>query len=1549
MINETKKNIEVYKAMLPGLKERVAAVALMLFMSIVMMTSASYAWLTISRAPEVQGMNTTITGNGNLEIALVGSVWDEEAKKYVIAQIGESAIGDSSATEGKNIMDANITWGNLINLSDAGYGLSNISLRPAMLSSYNLMKEPLFGVEYSEDGRIEGYSGRYGVGSWTDPGNGKYYFAAGSAMKYGVRAIGVVKGSNASANAAADAMMKEAEAAYEETLELYRALVHGETMVDEEAGISCMDALAMLIEIYAEEKVENTKTDGVAYYHDYSSVVTYTYRLLEEFKKILDAERNMYYLLAKTQAYKQGTLDDNFPTAAAMTAANLKKYNVTLESFGTHVTSYNSIVATLNDQGVTGTINVEQDGVPDHAGLKTLAELHAPSGKDENGNPLPDTTPDPVYWTSINPHLTRLVNIGSTAINGLKMSDMNTNNVSEVSKLLSAKEFVVVINGGGLKDFEQRIGSIMADDALAGNPVTVSVHINQQGVINVDKKIEDAQITTAAVGPFLSKRDMDRIANIETGDVGDTKDWSITDTYGLALDFWVRTNGDDVNLILEGKVIYDTVDATTTDKNGNETILYTILYEEETWNAYQLEGSWYSAASHSLLGTNSQLTQQGCTFEKQTKEVVVGFRGENRVWEDWETMLQQGLISEDSTTQGAGSCYVFYADNETDQKRILKLLEALVIAFVDEEGSELAKAVLDTDNAYTINGKVTVPLKLATGKLYEDELGNQQYAITALTKNQPTWISAIVYLDGTRLTNKEVLSVGEIEGSLNLQFGSNVDLNGAKDDEKLGAIYRSFKATAVAQGQPLGFESSSETITFDYDGFAKQATVTLMVDGEQPGNITGFFTRRISQTQGSRTEAVAFVKQEDGTWKATFEISKPGRYSFRNIQADGVEYTLKDCPTFEITGMSINHVGIENLPSGVSMTSDYYRDVDVKIGIDVDPELMPKNVRAQFRSVGSDGKEFDAILSYRNGMWEGTARITDSGTYELKYVILDGEHWDLFPEVQHVVYLGVKAVVTTTHAVEFPFEGVTENVKLSMKLLDENDQELQNWSNVTLYYANAGSDASDDGIDMEAEWIPSGTGGTYEATMPIDTAGIFQFAKVEIDHNTSVSTIYTAMEAPMFTAIPKAPPQYDSFTPAPYQFAPEKNASMTVAMYYAQAADVWALMVKADGSKQLVKCLSTKIRYDGDATIDPDGMNYYNFTFDMPGDGDWSITKLCFQKVYVNDITYGATAEAPTADNYAASCYIIDVAAENIKSYVVETVKVQTAVNGNAYNNKPIVFGKDVAGNVTGAFMASHEVKNVVFTITDQFDKAIPLDAQNTIINMLSALQCKIHYEGYSLEHGGYTTASVLEDIPISLTTDGNRIRYSIDNTKMLQRAGKYTMTLTYEFAGKTYILSTITYEVWSVAPTVKITAAEFANKSGGNSTFTDTATTVYYKEGTEKSCGITYYNYTPGKVTIALTGYGNASEAKLEFITSNSDGKVHLYEESQKDDGTSTNAYTWTGDGSCIRYIGWWESKTGNDEKIPAGTLTATKIVMMYNNVKYEFDITDIIIQNPS
>lgn len=116
------------------LKQKLMAAAAMLMVSVVMLTSASYAWFTISVTPEVTDITTTITANENFEIAL-GT--DETAKP------NDTEYDDGATDTATNKRAKDQTWGATITSLDDLEGLG-----PAEVNS-NVIQT----VEYGEDGR----------------------------------------------------------------------------------------------------------------------------------------------------------------------------------------------------------------------------------------------------------------------------------------------------------------------------------------------------------------------------------------------------------------------------------------------------------------------------------------------------------------------------------------------------------------------------------------------------------------------------------------------------------------------------------------------------------------------------------------------------------------------------------------------------------------------------------------------------------------------------------------------------------------------------------------------------------------------------------------------------------------------------------------------------------------------------------------------------------------------------------------------------------------------------------------------------------------------------------------------------------------------------------------------------------------------------------------------------------------------------------------------------------------------------------------------------
>ena len=155
-----------------SIRSRLIAAVAMLLVASFMVVSSSYAWFTLSTAPEITGIDTAVGANGNLEIAL-----------YTGATVDESDIGDTNQ---------NVKWGNLIDLGDDTYGLKTISLYPARLNvtgdatnGWSIEYEkPLMTPVYSADGRISALNDGTLTGSY----DGKS-FDSGKTSN-GVRGIG---------------------------------------------------------------------------------------------------------------------------------------------------------------------------------------------------------------------------------------------------------------------------------------------------------------------------------------------------------------------------------------------------------------------------------------------------------------------------------------------------------------------------------------------------------------------------------------------------------------------------------------------------------------------------------------------------------------------------------------------------------------------------------------------------------------------------------------------------------------------------------------------------------------------------------------------------------------------------------------------------------------------------------------------------------------------------------------------------------------------------------------------------------------------------------------------------------------------------------------------------------------------------------------------------------------------------------------------------------------------------------------------------------------
>lgn len=142
-----------------------------------------------------------------------------------------------------------------------------------------------------------------------------------------------------------------------------------------------------------------------------------------------------------------------------------------------------------------------------------------------------------------------------------------------------------------------------------------------------------------------------------------------------------------------------------------------------------------------------------------------------------------------SGTMGGGSYMEFSLNSGTvSLSNTLKLMDAVRVAFIDNAGSVLGIAKLNTSNRIANEHSMFAPLYLYdfsistdvenNGALIMGERRLGDNAIKTLLQNQAEAISVVVWLDGDLVDNTMVSAESEtsLSGTLNLQFASSADL-----------------------------------------------------------------------------------------------------------------------------------------------------------------------------------------------------------------------------------------------------------------------------------------------------------------------------------------------------------------------------------------------------------------------------------------------------------------------------------------------------------------------------------------------------------------------------------------------------------------------------------------------------------------------------------------------------------------------------------------------------------------------------------------------------
>ena len=1526
-MNETQRRIKEYKAQLPHMKEKVVAMAVLVVLALVMATTSTFAWLVLSRAPEVSGATTSLAANGNLEIALVGPEGKIPA---------ESAVGDSNL----DLIMKNITWGNLVNLSDPRYGLDNLVLRPAQLSTATLNTQPLWGAEYKEDGRIEKLNTDFGYATWVAD-KGRFEIT----NDYGIRVISSVTRTFADEEKERYDMRKAVVELNLAAGTAYQTIANNK---------SWMQSLATMMGLYMTARM-NPEEESLYNSTFQSSDVQNLVLMYEQFLVAFEKEAEAMAALLNYQIFLiNGTSE---PTYTAADIWDNTKLPLSGNNLNKKVNDLNGTAKALQLSQLKTFRDNHTTIVTDLANLREIANGHGGFKWQDSG---------------LNNVVNNLVNVGACTV-GANNTPISSIGASNATSYLSGTQEAKITNGI-LYNFEYRTGTYIQVKDLE-----ISAKVKRYG-ITVPASVKANVTTTAPRNTYLFLEDLNYADGLYTTPIsGGTM--VANDTYGLAIDLWVRTNAESSFLTLGGNVLIETKTerATGKDVDGNKVELFVVEvpYEGEdeagevvkgtdTYDLYQKGGVWYNANTHAEFNFEEYgLAENTQPREKFVEvEYVVGYEGENRVWDG-----SYGL-SVNSTTQGSGSCYVFYADTPEDQAKSLTLLASLKIAFADANGNKLATAILDTEHYYAKDGKVIVPMVLDTAdSLYvgDDAQGNARYAITALQKNVATRLTAILYLDGTTLDNSQVLSAASIQGQLNVQFESSADLNSI-DNEELRV-------------QELNVSAELDKTSFNYDEATESnpmlTNVAVTVDGTQPKRMEAFFIRKINDTQGSREEMMTFTYDSaSGKWKSSYQFTAPGNYILRSVRLDGIEYDLASIKTVEIEGFTLT--GLDWAEAGSSAT---FMTANTSVSTNMwlsfasnDVDKMPKTVHGRFIRE-SDGGVSNVQFTYDpvTAQWKGTVTFATSGEYSLQYLVLDGEYQEIPESMQKFVtaYLGMRVKVYTTSPQSFKYvpdemrENKTDLLHMEVVILDDAGNELRGLSDVTLTYHMKGSLAKK--METSAQWDASSS--KYKGDFDAITAGagIYEFLSVQVGSN----TITNAMTSPVFTMISPEPPVYiNADGNKAYVFNESGTAAFKVTMKHVGTADVLAKI--SDGTNVYwVK---------GKPSPDAEDSAISHVTFTIPNgsavsgkqDGNWVLEEVNVWNYYDAEGNWiEATIEYDESTGLLSSKPVPGKNTQGeewqpmSKTLNLET-KVVATVKFNFPSGQGKDFGKDTNGTVTGLFMNSYDISGLNVTITD---------FEGNKIEGISNVQLGFVYNNNSQAYGGYTSTSLnntLADFAIELTDDGSGAKFVQSGAQAIQYAGSWTTSFSFKVGNQTYTYSGNTlpnnapqFTVSSVAPSVTISAI---SPSGTVNAYvshtvknyvvyrTVTISTTSYSAGitnnamTANVCyvasksttaTISYCNLTPPTVTIKLAGMGNASGASLSFGSS---AKVYDTKE-----GTTTSQYTWTSDGTCMRYIGLFDSvSAGDDKREIAGTITANELVLTYNGVEYKVSIPTITINNP-
>ena len=781
-------------------KKLVAAVAMVLVASI-MVVSSSYAWFTLSTAPEVTGIQTSVGSNGNLEMAL-------RTQKDV------GAIGNTDGTQ--NYPDTNNYWGNLVDLSHSNYHMNDISLAPARLNivldvskstygevehkdvvsdtaitvggTYNgeevtkigkltesvvdgkktysydtvttkSLVKPAYKLDgtganvpylktpvYGTDGRLSGLSTVTVInGTYVPSANG---FAENTTGSWGVRAIGTT-----SLLTPAEMALRTAKRA------VSTAITSSKNAASTSLREDSVKLANILINIKMVEDYEKNISDD-----DVNAIID----ALGSLSEIADSLEN---------AMKQAVIAVGVAQDKNLTADQISFTSGKIDLAQT-VTGFDwTIAADIKADLEAASVDLVsmRDAISNSLG-------HANAAKNVTGSERSTKVTDAMSALLTASDFEIIDSRNGTPYSVDKLQGMVDSAPVTVVGVLMNKPIISIKNGiyANIAKFS---GNYSAEASMRVNVEYAGINLGNEPLdVTMSTNVSEPTISAGVNNYYLTEvlNDLNSVNSSNTDGGSDLK--IITDIYGYALDFAFRTNATGSSLLLQTEAkdrVEATEDPTTSLTQGHGSFMQfttdnTDFTFEQLVNLMMSVRVVFVDDAGSIYGVAAM---QGLkyepvvTIEYETKEVTTGEGAtttQNHIHK--ETNANIALPHDDHT-----NCKV----KATNPVAYVAKTEGHDMA--DENGNAVT---LTGCEAVEVNGKTYIKAPLYLYNVTIDGAGKMTIGtrasstLTALQQNVATAMTTVVYLDGDTVQNKDVaISGNSMTGTMNLQFASDAPLD----------------------------------------------------------------------------------------------------------------------------------------------------------------------------------------------------------------------------------------------------------------------------------------------------------------------------------------------------------------------------------------------------------------------------------------------------------------------------------------------------------------------------------------------------------------------------------------------------------------------------------------------------------------------------------------------------------------------------------------------------------------------------------------------------